>query len=295
MHIGHVALRVPDIDASAEHAIATLGLVETPCEIGGTRLLSANTKHHELQLISADACSLDHVGLEVEADQLAGLRERIAASGFAILTDEPQEPGLAHAFRCAGPNGITFEIYAGMTHHPQSVARRIGGHAHKLGHLTFTMRSTDQLLPFLLDTLGFRVSDELGPFYWLRCDTDHHGIALGGGFETDRLHHYAWQLQGWEGMRRYLDDLAVARSEVIYGPGRHGPGFNIFTYLVDPAGVVIEAYADLQTIDNESTYQPIDWSMVPHPLNLWGPEGPADFGDHGAPLPGDAADGGSGR
>lgn len=292
MHIGHIAFSVPDVDTSAEHAIRTLGLVETPSGLEGTRLLSANTKHHELQLTQADRCSLGHVGLEVDEDELATVRERVRASGYEILSEEPQEAGLASAFRCAGPNGIVFEIYSGMTHHSPSVARQIGGHAHKLGHLTFTLRSTDELLPFLIDTLGFRISDEMGPFYWLRCDTDHHGIALGGGFEVDRLHHYAWELIGWEGMRRYLDDLAIAQGELIYGPGRHGPGFNIFTYLLDPADVVIEAYADLQRIDNEATYQPVDWSKVPHALNLWGPEGPEHFGDHGAPII--AASGGPG-
>lgn len=284
MHIGHLALNVPDVDESAEYAIRTLGLVETQASAAGTRLLSANTKHHELELIQSDGCWVDHVGLEVDLVDLSPLRDRIAAAGYELLSDEQREEGLAQAFRCEGPLGLVFEIYAGMTHHAPSVSRQVGGHVRKLGHLTFTLRSTDELLAFLVDTLGFRVSDQVDTFYWLRCDADHHGIALGAGFEIDRLHHYAWELQGWEGMRRYLDDLAIRQGELIYGPGRHGPGYNLFTYLVDPTGIVIEAYADLLRIDNEDTYVPMDWSTVPHPLNLWGPESRPDFGDYGAPL-----------
>ena len=37
MHIGHLALNVPDVDESAEYAIRTLGLVETQASAAGTR------------------------------------------------------------------------------------------------------------------------------------------------------------------------------------------------------------------------------------------------------------------
>ena len=285
MHLGHVAIQVPDVKASAEHAIRTLRLIETPSTLAGTRLLSANIKHHELQLIQAGSCALDHVGLEVDGGDLIALREKIAAAGYEILSDRPVEAGLKAAFRCRGPLGIVFEIYAGMETHPPTVARQIGGHAQMLGHLTFLLRDTEELLGFLLGVLGFRVSDEVDGFYWLRCDTLHHGIAMGSGFSHDRLHHYAFQLHGWAGMLRYLDDLAIAQGELLVGPGRHGPGFNLFTYLLDPAGVVLEAYADMQQIENEDTYQPIDWSTVPNALSLWGSAMPTEsFFTHGAPI-----------
>ena len=29
------------------------------------------------------------------------------------------------------------------------------------------------------------------------------------------------------------------------GPGRHGPGRNLYTYLPDPTNIIVEAYADL--------------------------------------------------
>ena len=55
------------------------------------------------------------------------------------------------------------------------------------------------------------------------------------------------------------------------------PGFNNFTYLVDPDGVIVEAYCDLLRIYDEAAYQPIDWSTEPRALNLWGPLLPPDW------------------
>lgn len=103
MHIGHLALNVPGVDESAEYALRSLGIVETPASAAGTRLLSADTKHHELPLIQSDACWVDDVGLEVDLVDLPPLRDRIAAAGYELLSNEQQEEGLARAFRCGGP------------------------------------------------------------------------------------------------------------------------------------------------------------------------------------------------
>jgi catechol 2,3-dioxygenase len=284
MHIGHVALQVPDLAASVDHAVGTLGLRQTDAP-GDGALLTANDKHHELQLTESGTPGVDHVGLEVSSeDELRGVRERAVAAGATILADEPLEPGLAHAIRIEAPLGLVFEVYTGMARSAPDPAYLLGGHARKLGHVTFGVREKDDLVAFLIDVLGFRISDAVGEFNWLRCDPDHHGIAVGSGFPADVMHHYAFELKGWSGMREYLDDLVLQDRRVIYGPGRHGPGYNLFTYLPDPAGAILEAYADLQRIEDDATYTPQDWERHPNGVNLWGPLPPPDFGDYGLPI-----------
>jgi catechol 2,3-dioxygenase len=284
MHIGHVALRVPDLEASVEHAIRTLGLRRTDAP-GEGALLTANDKHHELQLSQSDMPGVDHVGLEVSSeDELRAVRERAAAAGANVLADEPLEPGLAHAVRIEAPLGLVFEVYTGMQRSAPDPAHLLGGHARKLGHVTFSVRAKDELVAFLIDVLGFRISDAVADFNWLRCDPDHHGIAIGSGFPADVMHHYAFELKGWAGMQQYLDDLALQGERLIYGPGRHGPGYNLFTYLPDPAGAILEAYADLQRIEDDATYTPQGWERDPGAVNLWGPPPPPDFGDYGLPI-----------
>ena len=285
MHFGHVALQVRDLERSVDHATATLGLGESRRD-GQSVFLTANEKHHELQLIGTGTAGLDHIGLEVEdRRELQALRDRVVADGTRILSERPEEPGLAEAVRCEGPGGVMFEIYLGMERRPLSIDTVLRPFARKLGHVNLVSDEKPELERFILEVLGFRVSDRLGDLAtWLRCDSDHHGIALARTSNGTLLHHHAWELESWSAMGRYADHVACSGQQFIWGPGRHGPGFNHFTYLLDPDGVVVEAYSDLLRINDEAAYQPIDWSKEPRALNLWGPRLPADWGEHGVPA-----------
>jgi catechol-2,3-dioxygenase len=285
MHFGHVALQVRDLEQSVSHATTTLGLNES-CREGQSVFLTANAKHHELQLLGTGTAGLDHIGLEVErADELDVLRDRLVSTGTQILSEQPSEPALSQALRCLGPAGIVFEIYVGMERQPLSLDTTLRPLARRLGHVNLLSEDKSELERFIVEVLGFRVSDRLGEVAtWLRCDADHHGIALARTSAGTRLHHHAWELESWSAMGHYADHIARSGQQFIWGPGRHGPGFNHFTYLVDPDGVVVEAYSDLLRIQDEAAYQPIDWSTEPRALNLWGPTLPASWGDHGVPI-----------
>jgi catechol 2,3-dioxygenase len=116
------------------------------------------------------------------------------------------------------------------------------------------------------------------------CDTDHHGIALVEAGKEE-LHHYAFELENWGAIERYADRLAFQGRSLVWGPGRHGPGRNLYTYLPDPDNTIVEAYADLLVVPDDANYRPIDWSMRGNDaLNLWGPMPPAEWRDYGVPI-----------
>lgn len=286
MHVGHVALRVTDLECSVRHAQATLGLRET-ARSGATAYLTANAKHHELQLIQAVEPGLDHIGLEVESElELDELAERLADSDATVLDRSGEaELGIGRALRCVAPGGVVFELYEGMQREPLSPANVVVPLARKLGHVTLFSDRKSELEGFAVDVLGFRVSDRVGDFgTWMRCDADHHGLAVGQAPSGTRMHHYAFELESWAAIGHYADHLSRLGQRFVWGPGRHGPGFNLFTYAMDPDGAVVEAYADLLRIDNDAAYEPIDWSHDPGALNLWGPAPPDGWDDLGVPA-----------
>jgi catechol 2,3-dioxygenase len=285
MRIGHLALRVVDPPASADHAITILGLRQT-AEAEGQILLSTNEKHHELQLIPGDSPGLDHLGIEVDGiEALERAREGAVAAGATILSESPQEEGFVQAFRALAPGNLVLEVYADMQRERLTIAHGLRGPLRKLGHITIFSPSHQAIVDFLVRGLGFRVSDTLADrMTWLRCDSDHHGIAVGAG-EAPRLHHYALELTGWGAMRDFLDHLALAGRSVIYGPLRHGIGFNIAAYFPDVDGCLVEVYTEMLQIDNDATYVPIDWSAaISRARNLWGPESGPEFLEHGIPI-----------
>jgi catechol 2,3-dioxygenase-like lactoylglutathione lyase family enzyme len=250
--------------------------------------LSTGLKHHEMQLIASDGAGLDHVGFEVQTEaELERLRDAAVAAGARILSEEPREPGLEHAIRLVGPADLVFEFYTPMEVAPPAIDQQIGRHAKRFGHVTVISPAGRELVEFATQALGFRISDDFADFTWMRCDANHHSLAVGSlPVPAGVMHHYAFELNGWGGVMAYLDDVARRGENVSYGPGRHGPGYNIFTYLPDPAGALLEAYTDLQMIYDDATYQRMDWEKVPGALNLWGPDMPSDFGDFGIPFVG---------
>jgi catechol 2,3-dioxygenase len=284
MHIGHVALRVTDLERSVAHVQSVLGL-RVRTSSSSQALLTSNEKHHELQLIAAGSAGLDHVGLEVESAQdLDEVRTRAIAAGAQMLDDTPSEPGLGTAVRFVGPAGIVYEVYDGMARDPLSVHTYLRPGMRKLGHLTFLCEDAQEVVAFWRDGLGFRISDEAGGITWMRCDADHHGLSVGPRPAGAVLHHYAWQVQDLSALGQYCDDIARQGLTLLWGPTRHGPGFNFAAYLPDPDNAIIEVYADLLQIHDERAYERIDWSSEPRALNLWGPMPSEDLLGAGVPT-----------
>jgi catechol-2,3-dioxygenase len=284
MHIGHVALRVTNLERSIEHVQTVLGL-RVRTRSSDEALLTSNEKHHELQLIAANCAGLDHVGLEVESvDDLDAARSRALAAGAQALDDQGGEPGLGAVARFSGPAGIVYQLYDGMERDPLSIHTYLRPGIRKLGHLTFLCENPAELVNFWHDGLGFRVSDEADGITWMRCDSDHHGLSVGPRPAGDFMHHYAWQVQDLGALGQYCDDIARVGLSLDWGPVRHGPGFNMATYLRDPDNGVIEVYADLLQIHDERAYKPVDWSGEPRALNLWGPMPAEEFVTAGSEI-----------
>jgi catechol 2,3-dioxygenase len=286
MHIGHLALRTTDPERSATFLTDILGLRRT-LETGAAIFLSANEKHHEVEFLPGSEAGVDHLGLEVESEEeFERLHAVVVAYGSQILSETPQEPGLGRAFRATTPLGLVVELYTAMEREPLSVEHYMPPLARRLGHVSFATPDRTEMERFLIDVLGFRVTDTLGDrVSWLRCDIDHHSIALVNVPRAAALHHYAFQLENWGAIQRYCDHLAFLGKRLVWGPGRHGPGRNLYTYLPDPDNTIVEAYADLLVVLDEANYVPIDWNERGEPaLNLWGPMPPPEWREYGVPI-----------
>jgi hypothetical protein len=150
------------------------------------------------------------------------------------------------------------------------------------------------LSDFLERVLDFRVSDVVEAGRFLRCNVEHHGIAVLPG--PGRLHHHAWEVRDIGEIVR-LGDLLDRRGErLMWGPIRHGAGNNIAAYLIDPAGVVVEYYTDMQRIYDENHIAG-QWTMDdPRSYSLWAPiPPPGDFMGLGAPPASKVAHGAPGQ
>jgi len=279
VRVAHVGLRVTDLEAAVRFATDILGLRETERR-GGRSYLTCNENHHELVLIQADEAAVDHLGLEVgSTGELEELRERLAREGAELLSEEPEEPGLERAFRVAGPGGHVLELFAGMAAGEPTDYNTVGVRPLKFSHVFLKVEDVPAMEEFLTRVLGFRVSSRAGDVAWLRCNAEHHAIALAPG--PSQLHHAAWEVDGWATIEQLGDHLRRNGLTLWFGPGRHGPGNSIFSYFFGPDDFMFEYTAEFQRIRNEAAWTTEEWPDEPLTVNPWGPLPPPDFLERG--------------
>jgi len=80
---------------------------------------------------------------------------------------------------------------------------------------------------------------------WLRTDHEHHSLAIFTG--PCAVDHFSFELPDWNAIRDWADHFSSFDIELIWGPGRHGPGNNLFIFIADPDGNKIELSAELES------------------------------------------------
>ena len=86
--IGHIALRVPDLDAAVDFQRDVIGMIETE-RTGSVSYLTCNERHHELILIHDPVRrGYDHIGLEVpDPEALESMKATVTSAGGRLLSN----------------------------------------------------------------------------------------------------------------------------------------------------------------------------------------------------------------
>ena len=125
---------------------------------------------------------------------------------------------------------------------------------------------------FHVEALGFAITDRVvatdGSLrtIFLRSSPEHHSLAFFLSAESG-IDHHSYEVGDWNAIRDWCDRVAARRIPIVWGPGRHGPGNNLFAFIADPDGNRIEISAELELVDDRP---PRDWPHEERSLNLWG-------------------------
>jgi catechol 2,3-dioxygenase len=278
--LGHIGLVVSDLDAYSGFLSDALGLRETR-RTDSRAWFALGMRHHEVRLSQGAGPGCDGVGFDV--DDVAGLerlRSRVTDAGLEILRDEPVDDTAELGFSFAVPHGPTVELCVGAALAPPTdddpkdvyrLRRDTPARLVKLGHVTLGSTDPAAVEHVFVDVLGFRISDRFsGVLAWARCNRDHHSVGFAPA-EAPGIHHMAYELESFAHYEALADHLARRGIRFVWGPGRHGPGNNLFAYLEDVEGNLVEVYSDLIQIENEDSYEPRDWDDLQEVGNSWGP------------------------
>ncbi|HZT89053.1 MAG TPA: VOC family protein [Stellaceae bacterium] len=151
---------------------------------------------------------------------------------------------------------------------PKGLPFRIG----KIGHVVLNVRDVARSVRFYTQVLGFEISDlypdEMvpGAMAFLRCNPDHHGIALVGSAETELrntdLNHIAFEVATLDEVVRARDHLR--RHDVpIDFDGRRRAGCQIAVEFRDPDNHRLEIYWNIDQIGTDGAVRPAsEWKGV---------------------------------
>lgn len=269
-----LTLRVPQVKRVGEwyRDVWGAGLLDAGEERWDFRC--RDSSHCALSVLAGASAVLDSLAFRV-SDPAAVLAA--ARSAGARVLEEPAASRI-HAGETvaafADPDGNRIEIVAwqGQTEAP---AGERGFGPRKLGHVVLWTPRIDQMERFYA-AIGLHVTDRTAiGMSFLRCNSDHHSLALVRHEEKTGFQHAAFDVATIDGVMREKGRLAAAGVECLWGVGRHGPGNNVFSYYRDPAGNIVEFYGELQQFPEDAPVgEPVHWGPE-HRGDVWGVAGPA--------------------
>lgn len=287
--IAHASYEVPDLDQQIEYYTDVLGLTLSAKE-KDVAYLTSTIDHHSVVLKKGAEAKCVRVGFQLGPDDdLNAFDKQTQAAGVKTSRKKDPEPTISEMVCFEDPKGTVMEVFKRPDYQTQKFPRK-GIIPHKLGHVAFHVADVKAVTKFYCDVLGFRVSDWMGEFFsFLRCGVDHHTINL---METgsNRHFHTAFELRDWSHLQTACDHLSLNGYKMLWGPGRHGIGHNLFAYHRSPCGLITELFAELDEMKDESLgyfeprpwhrdnpQKPKVWAKDPAAANLWGPMPPDEM------------------
>ena len=142
----------------------------------------------------------------------------------------------------------------------------------KLGHLVLKVRDIHESVRFYSEILGLEVSDWIEEqMVFLRCGSDHHDLGLfqlpkdSSDFDncstegSPGLEHFSYEVEDYQEVERAVSLLQENDIEIVRGPGKHGPGENIFLVFKDPDGNFVEIYCEMVQVTKDQPYKARTW------------------------------------
>ena len=306
-HLGRVELLTPDLDASREFFVSVLGLDECARE-GDSIYLRAwgDYERATLQLTASDRPGLGVAAWRTTSN--AALERRAAALEASGRGRGWVDGAVGHGrtYRFSDPDGHEMSLYfesaynepAGidaptLKNQPQRMGTR-GVAVRRLDHLNVWARDINENSDFMIDVLGFRISEQvldddgrqLGS--WLHVTPKSYDLAY-GRIDPDglggRLHHVAYAVDAREYVLRAADVFLVAGVRIEAGPAKHAVQQTFFLYAFEPGGNRIEVITDGRLI-LAPDWPSVTWTVEERKRGqAWGTHMPESWFTYATPPP----------
>jgi 2,3-dihydroxy-p-cumate/2,3-dihydroxybenzoate 3,4-dioxygenase len=255
MRLRSVELELPDVARAADFLEEPWGLLPAGTS-GKTRFFRGTGDHpYILSLTEAAAPA-------VAAITFSGPEQEITRTDRTF-----DVPGGGKGFEIRGPENQRYRFIV-----EKDVPEKLKDKDKpiQLTHAVINSADVEASERFAVEKLGFKVSDRTAHMRFVRCNRKHHALAYAKS-DAASLNHIAFEMPSLDAVMRGITRMREAGYEAVWGPGRHGPGNNVFGYFIAPYGGVIEYTAEVSEVgDDYKVGSPEDWKWPPGRIDHWG-------------------------
>jgi catechol 2,3-dioxygenase-like lactoylglutathione lyase family enzyme len=271
-----VSLQVQDVTKSKDFYAEVWGLELVEADAQQFWLRGTGAEHHILELRAGDGNGMGGISFAVatpaEIDHAARALERLGVP----LLQEPRRsdgPEGGYGLVLVDPEGRVVRLAAEVHAVTRRDERGYPALPRRLAHVVLNSVDIDQATAFYTQVLGMRVSDwSEHQMSFLRCSPEHHVIAFNSAPWTS-INHVAYEMASIDHFMRGIGSLKAHGHLPKWGPGRHGPGDNTFSYYTDPAELVCEYTSEVIQVD-EDAWMCRTWQRTPELSDQWQFAGP---------------------
>lgn len=291
-HLRHISLFTPVLKEQADFYEKIWGLDKLHEDEASVYFRGAGSENHILHLQAGEKRGLHHIAFGmIDKHAVDAAAETLRELGIPLVAEPGylDEVGAGYGLRFLDPEGRCIELSCWVEIHTSTWNKK-NVDPIKLNHVVMNTKDIDQITDFYTKVLGFKVTDwSEHQMVFLRCNKNHHSLAFNQDVHAS-VNHIAYEVESVDEVMRGIGNVRKADVEPMWGPGRHGPGNNIFCYFRDPAGYVMEYTCYLTTVEDDDKWQALVWKRVPHLMDQWGIAGPPPPGARAA-MKGDADEG----
>jgi catechol 2,3-dioxygenase-like lactoylglutathione lyase family enzyme len=266
-----VDLGFSDVDKALRFFTEVWNLTPVAEAAGVHYLRGSGAFHHILTIRHSAQPGLIRMVLDADdGETVDALHAQVLAHGLASI-DPPgplRQPHGTYGFGFKDPEGRNIAIVCGVHDHAERVDRT--DCPRKLSHVNINAGDSEATFVCYRDALGFKLTDTTRRLRFLSCNADHHSMVLGfAGGPT--VNHIAFELPDLESVMRGAGRMRDNGRGIEWGPGRHGPGNNVFCYFLGPEDMPVEYTAEMQQVDEHHRAKtPEEWKWPPGRLDYWG-------------------------
>ena len=269
MRLRSVEFEMPQAAAAAEFFTQTWGLIDAGTR-GATHYMRGTEDHaYVISATEAPTKAVVSVTFSGSEQEVAGVFAEVNKRKIACLPMRSfDEPGAPRGFTFAGEEGQVYRVLSDTE--PVEALAHDRNHPLQLTHAVMNVLDRTACERFAEGVLGFKLSDRTRAMSFLRCNRQHHAVAYVGA-EDRSLNHLAFEMMDMEAVMQGIGRMRDHKVPLLWGPGRHGPGNNVFSYFVPPHGGVIEYTSEINQVDdNYPVGSPEDWKWPPGRFDHWG-------------------------